>query len=142
MDANQAANERAFRRLIEDGFGRGDLTVVDEVVAEDCVDHQPAIQPPNRDGVKNAISFLHRLAPDYSLQVETMSVDGDLVWGRMTARGTHTGPGIGQPTGRSWEITVMDVCRFRDGRIVEHWGVPDRFSQLQQLGLIPSSSSD
>jgi predicted ester cyclase len=31
----------------------------------------------------------------------------------------------------------MDVCRFEGGRIVEHWGVPDRFAQLAQLGLLP-----
>jgi hypothetical protein len=34
-------------------------------------------------------------------------------------------------------ITVIDVCRFEDGRIVEHWGVPDRFHQMAQLGLLP-----
>jgi predicted ester cyclase len=34
------------------------------------------------------------------------------------------------------EITVMDVCRFENGQIVEHWGVPDRFAVLMQLGLL------
>jgi predicted SnoaL-like aldol condensation-catalyzing enzyme len=56
---------------------------------------------------------------------------------RATGRGAHTGPGLGEPTGRSWEITVMDVCRYRDGLMVEHWGVPDRFDQMEQLGLLP-----
>jgi predicted ester cyclase len=31
----------------------------------------------------------------------------------------------------------MDVCRFENGKIVEHWGVPDRFHQMTQLGLLP-----
>jgi predicted ester cyclase len=57
----------------------------------------------------------------------------------MTSRGTHTGPGLGEPTGRPFEVTVFDLCRFRDGRIVEHWGVADRFAQLHQLGLLPGS---
>jgi hypothetical protein len=38
----------------------------------------------------------------------------------MTARGTHTGPGLGRPTGRPFEVTVIDICRFRAGLIVEH----------------------
>jgi predicted ester cyclase len=33
------------------------------------------------------------------------------------------------------EITVFDQLRFRDGRIVEHWGVPDQLGLLVQLGL-------
>jgi predicted SnoaL-like aldol condensation-catalyzing enzyme len=32
---------------------------------------------------------------------------------------------------------VMDVCRFENGKIVEHWGVPGRFHQMTQLGLLP-----
>jgi predicted ester cyclase len=62
----------------------------------------------------------------------------DKVWARMTARGTHLGPFMGfHPTGKSFTITVLDVCRFERGKIVEHWGVPDRFALLHQLGLLP-----
>ena len=135
LDGN--TNVTAFRRLLEQGFGAGDVSVVDDVVDEACVEHQFGIAPPNREGVKGAIAFLHRLAPDFSTRVEATAVDGDLVWGRMTSRGTHTGPGLGEPTGRSFVVTVIDVCRFRDGKVVEHWGVADRFAQLHQLGLLP-----
>jgi predicted SnoaL-like aldol condensation-catalyzing enzyme len=30
----------------------------------------------------------------------------------------------------------MDVARVVDGRIVEHWGVPDRFVVLAQTGVL------
>ena len=41
------------------------------------------------------------------------------------------------PTGKEFEITVIDVARYgQDGRLVEHWGVPDRFGLLEQLGLL------
>jgi len=43
------------------------------------------------------------------------------------------------PTGKSFTIPVIDVCRFDNGKIVEHWGVPDRFALLDQLGLLPRS---
>jgi predicted ester cyclase len=31
----------------------------------------------------------------------------------------------------------MDICRFVDGKLVEHWGVPDRFALLHQIGALP-----
>ena len=34
------------------------------------------------------------------------------------------------------DFTVIDVCRVVDGRIVEHWGVPDRFAALAQTGVL------
>jgi predicted ester cyclase len=40
------------------------------------------------------------------------------------------------PTGKSFETDVMDVARFEDGKIVEHWGVPDQLGLLIQLGLM------
>jgi predicted ester cyclase len=56
----------------------------------------------------------------------------------MTARGTNHGSFFGfAPTGKSFAITVIDVCRFDHGKIVEHWGVPARFALLDQLGLLP-----
>jgi len=44
---------------------------------------------------------------------------------------------MGPPNGKSFKIAVFDVCRFKDGKMVEHWGSPDRFALLAQLGLLP-----
>jgi predicted ester cyclase len=134
----EAANLETVRRLIVEGFDGGNLAVVDEVCAPDFVEHQHGIEPPTREGLKRAIAFLHRLAPDLRITLEESSVDGDRVWVRLRGRGTHGGAIMGGPTGRAFEITVMDLCRLRQGKIVEHWGVADRLAQMQQLGLIPA----
>jgi predicted SnoaL-like aldol condensation-catalyzing enzyme len=34
-------------------------------------------------------------------------------------------------------VDVIDVVRFRDGKMVDHWGVADRLGMLQQVGVIP-----
>ena len=53
------------------------------------------------------------------------------------ATGTHTGPFMGHAaTDRPIRTDVFDAIRLEDGRMVEHWGVPDRLGALMQLGLI------
>ena len=42
----------------------------------------------------------------------------------MTARQDPSGPLRGLRRRESFTITVLDVCRFDGGKIVEHWGVP------------------
>jgi ketosteroid isomerase-like protein len=134
--SNDQVHLDTFRRLIDEGFSRGDKAIVDEVCAADFVDHQDGIEPTDREGLKGAIGFLHALSPDIEVRVEDATVSGDKVWARVKGRGTHSGQILGGPTGRPFEVTIMDVCRFRDGKIVEHWGVADRFSQMQQLGIV------
>jgi predicted ester cyclase len=52
------------------------------------------------------------------------------------ARGTNLGGFMGPPNGKSFRVAVFDECRFEDGIIVDHWGAPDRFALLAQLGLL------
>jgi len=130
--------EEPARRLIEEGFNAGDLRVADEVVSPDQIEHQeygPG-HAPGAEGVKAVIGSLRSAFSDFHLAIDDLVVDGDKVWLRMTATGTNDGSFMGHPpTGRAMRSDVLDVVRVRDGRIVEHWGVPDRLSTLFQLGL-------
>jgi predicted ester cyclase len=131
-------NEQLFRILIENGFSKGDVTVFDTYASPDFVEHQNGFIPPNTEGVKKAIENLHSAFPDFSMSIEDLAMDGDKVWGRMTAQGTHRGQfGPLPPRGKKFEITVIDIMRFRDGQLIEHWGVPDRLALMEQLGMKP-----
>lgn len=143
-DTTHATDSLAlFRRLIDEAFNTGDTTVLDELVSPDLVEHQfqrpgapaPRVGPA---GIAAIVRELHRGATDFHLAIEDATVVGDTVWVRMRATGTDTGGSLGHAaTGRSFEITVIDVARYADGQMVEHWGVPDRFGLLEQLGLLP-----
>lgn len=95
----------------------------------------------NLEGFKDDIRYLRTAFSDLHLTIEDMVAQNDTVWVRMVARGTNGGPFMGPPTGKAIAITVMDVCRFQDGRLIEHWGSPDRFALLVQLGLLPKSAN-
>lgn len=131
-------NRDVFRRVIEEGFNRGNFDAWDDCMADTMVEHQHGL-PSKRADLKRSIAGLRAAFPDLHLTIEEMVTESDKVWVRMTSRGTHRGPFLGlPPTGKSFTITVFDICRFEDGRIVEHWGVPDRFALLEQLGGLPA----
>jgi predicted ester cyclase len=131
-------NEAKYRRLIEEGFNQGNLGIVDELVAPDALEHQRGIGG-GRDGVKGTIKYLRGAFPDFKITIEEVISVGDKVWVRQRGGGTNLGPFNGHPpTGRNAFTDVMDVVRFQDGMMVEHWGVPDQLGMMQALGLIPS----
>jgi predicted ester cyclase len=41
-----------------------------------------------------------------------------------------------EASGDGFVIDVIDIARVVDGQIAEHWGVPDRFALLTQLGFL------
>ena len=131
--------EALVRRLIEDGFNEGDLDVADELISPDLVEHQDfgPDHAPGAEGVRAVISSLRLAFPDFHLAIEDVAVGGGTVWLRMTGTGTNEGSFMCHPpTGRPMRIAVFDALRVEDGRIVEHWGVPDRLGALFQLGLV------
>ena len=129
------ANVAATRRLITEGFTEGRLEACDELVAEDAIEHQAGLRP-GREGAKDTIRTLHRWFSDFELRIEDLAATDDMVWIRCTGSGVNTGSVFGHPpTGRRTSITVFDVLRWRDGQLVEHWGVPDQLSLLVQLGI-------
>ncbi len=131
-------NKEIFRRVIEEGFNKGNLQALDECFTPQVIVHQFDM-PSTLEGMKGSVSYLRDTYAPFSLTIEDMVADGDMVWARMTGRGTDSKGLMGRPpTGRSFAIAVIDVVRIENGKIVEHWGVPDRFHQLAQLGLLPT----
>jgi predicted ester cyclase len=133
------ANIAIFRRAIEEGWGHGDATVIEELFAPEFVEHQAGVGP-GRAGVIRAAQALHAAFPDLRLTFEDVVATGDMVWARLRGVGTHQGAFMGVPAaGRRIDITIIDIVRVVDGRLVEHWGVADRLTLAQQIGLVPGA---
>jgi predicted ester cyclase len=143
MDANMMQNPNdvdVLIRLLHEAFGAGDLTVVDELIAPDFVEHQFGVQGRGSEAiahVKAAIMDLRRWLPDLTFTIEDTACVNGTVWVRAIASGTNEGSVMGaQPTHQPITVNVIDSARIVDGRIVEHWGVPDRFALLAQVGVL------
>ena len=127
------------QRMLDEGFATGDASVVDQLCSPGLIDHQFGLAGTGAEAiehVKAAIRDVHSAVPDISFTIEDFAGAGDVIWVRARARGTATGPFFGPPSGRPVDFTVIDVARVVDGRITEHWGVPDRFAMLAQAGVL------
>lgn len=126
-------------RIFDEGFATGEGAIVDELCSPDLVEHQFGLAGTGQQAiehVKAAMRDVHTAVPDIAFTIEDEVEDGDTIWVRVRAQGTATGPFFGPPSGRPLDFTVVDVARVVDGRIVEHWGVPDRFAMLAQSGVL------
>src|SRR4051812_9923251 len=126
-----------LERILHEGFATGNDAIVDEVCAPDLIEHQFGLAGRGdqaREQVKAAIRQVHELMPDIEYTLEESVVVDDVVWARGRARGTATGSFFGLPSNAPIEIALFEVARVVNGRIVEHWGCPDRFALLAQTG--------
>jgi ketosteroid isomerase-like protein len=128
-----STNLERFKAIVERGFSQGDLTVADEVCDERLIEHQYLARTdlPGPQILKAQIEHARHSIKDLKFTIEAAVETGDTVW----ARGKATG--VDPRSGKPVTIDVMDICRFADGKLVEHWGVPDRFALLHQLGALP-----
>ena len=137
----EEANKASFHRAYEELFNQGNLSLVEELIAPDFLNHEA---PPgsNRgpESMRQLIRMLRTAFPDLHFTIEELVAEGDTVAGRVTMSGTHQGTFQGMPpTGRSFRQAQMHFVRFRDGKGVEHRAVRDDLGLMQQLGVIPAS---
>jgi steroid delta-isomerase-like uncharacterized protein len=126
-------------RIAADIWNRGDLEVVDEVMAADAPYHGPHM--PNglgdRESWRQAIAGYRGAFPDSHVTFDEFIVSGDTVVGRWRATGTHTGPLPGlPPTGKPIALGGITIYRIADGKIIEAWEQLDMLGMWQQLGVV------
>ena len=105
----------------------GDLTVVDDLVSDDFVEHEefPGLAP-NKEGLRQLFTMFHAGFENAKFEVDDLIGEGDKVFVRARMTGTHRGEFMGVPaTGRTVDVGVGDYLRLDGDLIVEHWGVMD-----------------
>lgn len=140
-DDTLEGNKRLVRRLYEQGFAAGDLDLVDELVADDVVTHNPIIldAPEGQDSIRGGIEMIRRAFPDFRVEVMDLLAEDDRVAAFLEMSGTNAGDyRRGGATNRSGSMRAFFIWRIADGKLAESWGVADRFSFLQQLGIVPT----
>jgi steroid delta-isomerase-like uncharacterized protein len=119
-----AQNKALIRRWINAAYNKGDLKVLDDLLAPNYVRHDQAsgINGKGPDVEKQVASLYRTAFPDLQIKIEEMVAEGNTVAVRWTAIGTNTGnlrdvP----PSGRKVTTPGISICRISRGRITEHF---------------------
>jgi predicted ester cyclase len=134
-------NKALFVRLLDE-LNRGNLEIVDQVVAPDALMIAPHLPEPVRGSQAFKDVFrgagMEALGLQYTL--EQSIAEGDSVAARFTGRGTHQGEFQGAaPTGKPIAIDTVAIYRVANGKIAEYRLYWDTLGFMQQVGAIPAT---
>ena len=140
-------NKATARRWSEELWNKGNLAVADEIIAADYVRHDPGDPFPAKgpDDVKRIVAMLRSMLSDFTITVDAVIAEGDMVVSRYTATATDTRGYMGlPPTGKTIRTPAIQIFRFANGKIVESWAARDDLRararrQRRELGHLPSA---
>lgn len=107
-------NKTLFRKVNE-AINKKDLTVLDEFMAPDYVDHTNQLQ--GREGVKQFYTQVFKDFPDFHRTIEDIIAEDDKVWVCFKITGTAI-------SGKKMDLTTVGIFRIVNGKAAEGWGVP------------------
>ena len=134
-------NKAILHHEMEEVWNKGNMAVVDELVASSFVLNDPSQPTEVRgpEGLKQYVTAFRMAFPDLHVTFEDMVAEGDKVASRITLRGTHKGELAGIPaTGKQVTITGISIDRLEAGKFVETFVIADVLGMMQQLGVVPS----
>jgi len=130
---------KAIVRRFMDAYNKREMDIFDELVAPDYIDH--VFEKRGREYLKQLFTMAFDAFPDWYEAIEDIIAEGDKVWLRVKATGTHTGEWdlFGAklpPTGKKTSIMMVFIWRIANGQLVEGWEVDDNLEFLRQLGVV------
>ena len=139
------ANKDLVRWHFEELWNHKDLTVADELMAQDYLEHALAPFGQSEPGRVNGpaasretTEWLLAQFPDLHMTIEAMVAEGDLVAVRVLSEGTNLGPlnGVVPPTGKRFAAHQTHWFRVAEGQLAEHWATREDLPAMLQLGIV------
>ena len=112
-------NKALTRRFYDEVINQGNLDLIDELVAEDFVEHEafPGLPTTGPEATKAALGMFLAAFPDLQFTADEMIGEGDKVVVRATMSGTHQGEFMGMPpTNKTFSVQAIDIIEIHDGK--------------------------
>jgi len=133
-------NKVIVRRLFEELWNKGNLSVADQLFSPNYAHHDPSTPDFGRgpESERKRATLYRTAFPDLQLTIEDIIAEGETVMARWSCRGTHKGDLSGiSPTGKQFTISGVTIARLTNGKLAEGYVNWDALGLMQQLGVIP-----
>jgi predicted SnoaL-like aldol condensation-catalyzing enzyme len=133
---NDSAAEKNLQAMhnISKAFETGDTSLLANSVAEDFIDHRDYGDVKSIDSLKAIVLSWHEHIKNLKIETVKELADGDYVMSWMQFRGT--GDGQGGTTSGDFNVSGVEIIRFKNGKAVEHWeamDIRDVYKMTQKL---------
>ena len=127
-------NKIIIRSLYE-ADNKKDLSLLDELISPDF--HDPAFNLRGPEDYKQFEGAFFKGFPDWIETIEDIIAEGNRVWVRFTAKGTHKGECFGlAPTRKKVNFRAVQMWRLENGKVVSKDTVSDSLNFFRELGVI------
>ncbi len=133
-------NKAIVRRLIEELWNKGNLSLADQLFAPNYQHHDASSPDFGRgpESEKKRATLYRTAFPDIHLMIEDIIAEGETVMTRWSCHGTHKGDLNGiAPTGKQFTISGVTIARLANGKMTEGYVNWDALGLMQQLGVVP-----
>ncbi len=146
-------NKQVLKGYLEEGFaaaGMGDKQVLSRYFAPHHKVHTTRHHDRSARGEVGTQEYAAQVigaVKGFSLKVERLVGEGDLVAAHWRVSGVHGGAHLLHgfekvaPTGKPLDVSGVALARFEDGKIVEFWSYDNVLSALMDIGAIPAGAA-
>jgi len=130
LEENKALVRRYYREVM------GDLSGIEQIVADDFVDHHfPSDTPSGPAGVRQFFEgFARSTFSDMRIEIDFLLAEGDKVDCHFVFHARHTGDFAGiRPQGNAIRLPAISTFRIADGRLAEAWEIFDSGTLFDQM---------
>lgn len=127
-------NKLLGMRIYNEVFNAGNMATADQLIAADVVEHDLPDSMQGIQNFKNWVSMMRKGFPDMKMTPDKLIADGDIAVAHVVMTGTNTGEFMGMPaTNKKVKVGGIDMAKFKDNKVIEHWGTFDIHSMMMQL---------
>ena len=131
-------NKTWVHKFYTEFLNKSNIKLLDGLVADDYVEHEPIPgYALNKKGLKDYFKMMFIAFPDFKANIDFMIEEKNKVVIYLTYTGTHKGDYMGvKGSGAKISFKAIDIIQVIDGKMVEHWGVLDTLTMMDQLKMI------